>query len=140
MMHDECAQALLLAGDARTLAVEAKREARDGYRSVYRGLGEVSEQLGSLTRLVHDLNERVGKMGLDSVRPPAPSHHDLEHVAKHAAELAVEQSAGHPKIPSERVRAILQRDRNARIASVVGKALWILIQVGTGVLIGHFLK
>jgi len=101
-----------IARDARTVAIEAKEESRsaiEGYRSVYQALGELTAEVARLAGGQEELSAWVRRAMHDSLRPPAPSHHDIEEVVARAASKAAEETGRHIVIPSDRVNAALKR-------------------------------
>jgi hypothetical protein len=137
-------EAQRLARDARTVAVEAKESAaeakveaasaNEGYRSVYFALGELAAEVSQIKTAITDLGQWVRRTVHDSIRPPAPSVHDI-------VEAVVEQSAGHPKVTSDRVREISREEarnaRNARVAHIAVRVLEILAAAAAGTVLGH---
>lgn len=123
-----------VAREARDISIEAKQDAQNavhGYRSLYQALGQLTTEVARLASAQEHLAARIGRAILDSVRPSAPSIHDVEEVAEKAAEKAVEKTGSHIVIPSDRVRKIVEHDRHAvivRIVTIVFTALlaWAL--------------
>jgi hypothetical protein len=139
--------AMARADEALRVAGEARESARDGARAVYRELANLTTELGKVAGGLGTLQLMVSKLvGEGSVPPPplppmrerAPSHLELEQVAETAASRAAEKTASHHlPLPSQRVRAIVEAERNKAVVSLLVKIAFVLLPLVAGLLLGH---
>lgn len=143
---DDAAPALALARSALGRANEAMRKAEEGvrkgdsaiegYRTLYEALGEVAAEVAKIAKGLEELAAWVKRAVHDSLRPPAPSQHDLAQVAAIAATKAAEETGRHIVVPSDRIRAVNRADRHEAIAKAAIKVFWILLTAAVGVIVG----
>jgi hypothetical protein len=141
--------AMARADEAARVAAEARAAARDGARAVYRAIAELTTEVGRVNGGLQAVQHMVAKLvGEGSVPPPPPlpalgpvreraaSINDVEAALGKATETILEKTAPHV-IPSQRVRSIVEAERNKAIVALIVKIVFVLLPLAGGLVLGH---
>lgn len=138
--------AMARADEAVRAAGEARETGRDAGRAIYRALAELTTEVGKINGGLQTLQHMVAKLvGEGSVPPPplpamrerAASINDVEAVVGKATETILQKAVPQVAIPSQRVRAIVETERNKAIATLAIRVVFIVLPLLVGLLFGH---